>query len=82
MSDHHETRKLSVEELYQDMYKRYKKGQQTIGEMQSYIDELKYENEQLKHELNQLKNEKNDSKDPQADTDLVPDQNEAPEHQA
>ena len=48
-------RKLTTEEVYQDLYREFKKAMVYIGQLNSEIDELKFLKETLEKQLNELK---------------------------
>ena len=54
MSQENETRKLTLEEVYQDIYRQYKKALVRIGQLKSFIDEKEDEIKQLTHENKKL----------------------------
>lgn len=48
-------RKLTIEEVYQDLYRQFKKALVRIGQLDSEIQELTFEKEILEKKLTELK---------------------------
>ena len=48
-------RKLSTEEVYQDLYRQFKKSMVKIGQLESEIQELEYKKQILEKQLSELK---------------------------
>ncbi len=47
-------RKLTIEEVYQDLYRQFRKSMTKIGQLESEIEELKFIKERLEKELSEL----------------------------
>lgn len=68
----HEIRKLTIEEVYQDLYKSYKKALFRIGQLNSAIDELTFENKQLEKRITDLnKPEKKEIRQLQKESEYI-----------